>query len=395
MSRKPPQETPQDAELIDFLLGELPVDRAAALDERLAAEPEFAREAARYADALTVLRAAAREEAWAPARRTRRVLQGAAAVAAVLLVAVGILWFGDRGSAPARVFEPDAVYGALFPEELGPDGGAIPRGSDDGFRVVRGAVSSGAIGARSRFPLEPGDAVPANVELACGIEQGALVSLPRGGLLFLGPLARVQLRPRPDGRAALRLEAGVAATVAGSEPIHVALDATDLLLTQHAGAALLRKSESDVLCLRGRLELHLASGGRWRIPVGHVLPAACAQEPESAPFSAQRIELDWYDALYDRRADRTTIELSPDGRSEPLDAPGDALLYASFATRAAGEVTVRFIDGEGVDGEGRTFRTAPDGTLEIRVPLRSLGDGPVLEIRPPEAVRQVRLLELR
>jgi len=382
-------EPMHDAELLDFLLGELPPERAEDVEARIAADPALARELERYQQALSLLRAAAREESWAPPRRRRGAVRVAIAVAAVLLVALGLFWMERGGPAPARVFEPDRAFGALFPEELGPDGGFIPRVEQNGTRLVRGAVSSGAIGARARFPLAPGDSIPDSAELVCGVEQGALIALPHGGLLFLGPLARVQLRPRADGRVALRLEAGAAATVVGSEPIHAALDGTDLLLTQHDGAALYRHPESDALCLRGRIELHLESGERWKIPPGHLLPAACAHQPESTPFRVERLELDWYEQLYDCRMERATVKLDAEGRSAPLAAAPNTMIYLALSSRAAGDVRVRF-----GDGEGRVFHPAPGTTLEVRVPLSSLGEGPVLSVTPPESVKVVRLLDV-
>jgi len=381
-------------ELIDFLLGELPDDRAAAWEERLRREPELAREAELYRRSIGILREAARGAAWAPARATgwRVALRIGVAAAALLLVAIGVFWMERGGPARDRVFEPDGVYGALWPEELGADGRTRPAPQADGYRVLRGAVSVGAIGARARHPLRPGDPVLEESELSCGNDEGACLALPHGGLLFLRPLSTVQLRARADHRAALRLLSGVAATVAGDEPIHLAIDGTDLLLTQAGGAALLRRQDADAICLRGRLDLHLVDGSTWRVEPGQRLPAACANAPESEPADVETIELDWYEALVGCAARRTTVRLDAGGRSPPLKAGAGALLYLALAppSREAVDVVVRY-----GDGPGRTFRTSVGRGLEVRVPLASLGKGPVLRVTPANAVRQARLFEPR
>jgi len=379
-------------ELIDFLLGELPEAEAAEMERRLEREPELAREAATYEESLAILRTAAREETWAPARSRFRWI----AAAAALIVAVGLLWMNGAEPERTRHFEPDGAFGALFPEELGEDGSMRPSfAPHDGYRLERGALRVGAIGARTQHPLAAGDPVLEDSEIACGADAGALLSLPQGGMLFLRPLSTAQLRSRDDGRVALRLLSGAAATVAGTTPIHLAVNGTDLLLTQHDGAALLRHQESDALCLRGRLELHLESGERWRIPPGHRLPAACAHEPESETYRVDWLDLDWYEALAGFRAWRDAVTLDADGVSAPLLGVGpDTLVYVAAESRDAVTLTLRY----GEDGPGRSFRTVPGRTLEVRVPVAALGNGPRLVVTPVTAVtavRQVRLFEPR
>jgi hypothetical protein len=381
------------SDLIDFLLGELPEDRATAFEQRLVAEPDLAREAERYRDALGILREAATESEWAPAGNPmlRLVVRSTMVAAALLLVALGIFWMDRGGDATDRIFEPDGVYGVLLPEELGADGSTRPAPDldGDGYRLRRGAVNVSAIGAREAHALAIGDAVLEESELTCGSVGGAYLSLPHGGMLFLRPLSTVQLRNRKDGRVALRLLSGVAATVVGREPMHVAIDGTDLLLTQHSGAALLRHQESDALCLRGELDLHVETGERWRVPSGHRLPAACAHAPESQPFRAERLELDWCAALVGQAARHRTIRLDARGRSEPLRPGKGALLYLCARSREALDLRVTF-----GDGEGRSFEVRGGKPLEVRIPIASLGDGPTLRVEPPHAVKLLRLLEL-
>ena len=397
-------------ELIDFLLGELPEARAGKMRERLEREPELAREAAVYSDALGIVREAASEAEWAPA--TSHVLRFAARIslvaAALVLVAVGVFWMERGNGVSERVFEPEAAYGALLPEELGADGEVFlarrltapsrefparrltaPSREGTAYRLERGAASAAAIGARSVHALDLGDTILEESELSCGAEGGACISLPHGGLLFVRPLSTLQLRSRPDGHVALRLLSGTAATVVGDAPIHLAVDGTDLLLTQHSGAALLRHQESDAICLRGRLELHLEDGKLWPVPPGERLPAACARAPESEPYCAERLELEWYDALLGHRARHQTIQLDKNGVSEPIHSTGSTLLYVRAESRETGKLRITF--GE---GEGRTFKFVGGKPLELRVPLRTLGSGPRLRIEPAAAAQQVRIFEI-
>ncbi|MHC4938750.1 MAG: anti-sigma factor family protein [Planctomycetota bacterium] len=378
-------------ELIDFLLGELPEEQAAEVERRLAGDPELAREAETYREALGILREAASEAEWPPAKTPifKLVVRSSLVAAALLLIALGIFWMDRNGAGPQRVFEPDGVFGALLPEELGADGSTRPEAHGDDYRLRGGSLNVSAIGARESHPLSIGDPVLEDSELTCGAESGAYLSLPNGGLLFIRPLSTVQLRQRNDGRVALRLLSGAVATVAGDEPMHLAVDGTDLLFTQYSGAALLRHQESDALCLRGRLELHVETGERWLLPVGHRLPAACARAPESEPFLAERLELDWYESLVGQSTRHKTIRLDVRGRSKPIQASDGALLYLYARCRDGHDLKLTF--GE---GEGRIFPMRAGTRLEIRIPLSSLGKGPILTAEPAHVVKQLRLLEL-
>jgi len=308
------------------------------------------------------------------------------AAAAVLLVAVGLFWAKRNGEVPARVFEPSTAFGALLPEELGADGSTIPRSTGSGYWLRQGGVAISSLGAQATHDLAPGAEILENSEITCAAEGGARIDLPDGGLLYMRPLATVQLRSRPDGRVALRLIAGDVATVAGAQPVHVSVDGTDLLFTQRTGASFYRRQPGEAICLRGRLDLHLEDGSFWRVPVGHRLPAACAREPESACAGIGNLELDWYFALQYRDAEARDIEWEREGESAPVEHSKHTLLYLRIEPGQSGEIHVRL--GE---GPGRSFPVARGRALEIRVPLRSLGSGDRLRVTPANRVTHARL----
>ncbi|MHC4954729.1 MAG: FecR family protein [Planctomycetota bacterium] len=324
------------------------------------------------------------------------------AAAAVLLVAVGLFWTHRGDMADERVFEPGTTFGALLPEELGADNsiyagpsadadGAIhpERGTGKGYFLRSGEVSSAALGAQSEHRLEAGAEILEGSELTCGAEGGARIDLPDGGLLFLRPLSVVQLRPRADGRVALRLLTGEAATVAGDAPLHLSVDGTDLLLTQSNGATLLRQQPSDAICLRGQLELHLENGAFWSVPTGHRLPAACARAPESEPAVVHLLDLDWYFAMLYHRARSVNVRWEKDGRSAPITAGDGAMLFLRLDPMLSGEFAVRF-----GDGKGRTFNLVRGRPFELRVPLASLGEGPRVHVTPGFNVLEARIFEV-
>ena len=377
--------------LVDFLLGELPEGQAQAVSRELGSDPAAAAERDRYKEAIALLRCAAGEEAWAPKRAPGRVLalRTGVAAAAVLLVAVGLFWSHRGGSVPDRIFEPGAALGALLPEEVGADGSFTPTHDGIGYRLSAGAVTSAALGARQVHPLTPGSVIVEESELTCAAEGGARIELPHGGLLFLRPLTTVQLRRRADGRVALRLLAGDAATVVGTQPIHLAVDDTDLLLTQSAGATLLRRQPSDAVCLRGMLNLHTESGGRWRVPEGERLPAACAHEPETDRMDVETLDLEWYFALLYESARSRNVRWKGSGISLPIEATDTTLLYLRLEPKQSGDCTIAF-----GDGAGRTFKLVGSHCFELRVPIKSLGAGPTLRITPGFTVEQARLFDV-
>ena len=358
-------------ELIDFLLGERDDAPSSARSSA---------DTARYADAIALLREAAAEPI-APVHRLP--LRAAAAAAAVFLIAVGAFLLSQDGIRESRAFEPAAAFGALFPEELGADGSCTPTAQGDGYHVRAGRVFVSAIGGREEHPFEPGEAVLEESEVRCGADGGARLDLPHGGQLYLAPLSTVQLRSRADGRVALRVLHGTAATVAAATPMHIALDGTDLLMSQTDGAALFRRAEADAACLRGTLELHLAQGDRWRVPVGECLPAVCAHDPESAPMRVEEFEFDWYDQLIgqERRRRETVVP------GAFVDATPHTLLYVR--ARAAERTTLTIRYGEG----SRTYELPAGRDFEIRVPLRTIGEPGTLEFEPRNVIRAARLFE--
>jgi hypothetical protein len=418
-------------EMIDSLLGE-----GDGLGERLDSH-----DAALYLEAIEVLRAAADETLYAPVSETgaqasavtgqasavtgqasaedgagaeaaatsgpRRgqllsLLSRVGAVAAVLtLIATAAFWATRDDLLRVRVYDSSAVYGVLLPEELGPEGEIRPRaiqaergtsdslGAGNGYSLRSGTVFVSAIGATEVHSIGAGEPLLEESEIRCGAEGGAHIDLPDGGQLFLPRLSTVQIRRRKDARVALRLLNGSAATVVGRKPIHLAVDGTDLLLTQHEGAAYLRTAESDVTCFRGRLQLHLANGERWTLPAGERLPAACARTPESEPIRIEDYQLDWYDQMLGQRRRRETVEFDDEGRSKELALGKQTQLYLAVNAPEDTTLSVQF-----ADGKTRTFELNAGRTLELRLALGgSAATRGVLKVTPRSAVRAARLLE--
>ena len=377
-------------DLIDYLLGELPEEQASAVAERLALDEGAARDCARYSEALSVLRKAASDASWAPVRPRATMLQLGVrvgfAAAALLLIAVGLFWANRNGQAPARVFEPPTAFGALLPEELGADGRVAPQSTGSGYVLRQGGVAISSLGAQATHDLAPGAEILENSEITCGAEEGARIDLPDGGMLFLSPLATVQLRPRPDRHVALRLLAGDAATVVGGKPIHISVDGTDLLLTQTSGASLVRQKPGGAVCIRGHLELHAEDGSRWRVPEGERLPAACARAPESARASVEDLQLDWYLTLRYRDCALKDIVWERKGVSAPIETRAGTLVYLRVEPAQSGTFDVRL-----GDGPGRAFELTRGRPFELRVPAKTLGSGTRLHVTPGVNVQQARL----
>jgi len=361
-------------ELIDFLLGELPEERAADLRDH----PDRAR----YEEAIELIRVAA-AEGWAPRRRRRLVwLRPVVAAAAVLLVALSVFLLNGTPGAE-RVFEPDGTYGYLLPEEIAADGSVHTPARGDRTVLRNGTADVAALGSERSYPLEPGDVIAVDSEISAPTESALRIDLPHGGILFVAPLSTVQLRRRNDGQTALRLINGTVCTVAGSKSIHVAVHGTDLLLENIEGAAMLRSAPPEAVCLRGRLVLSVDDGRRFDVPPGHRLPAACSNDPQTIAASSLELDLDWYRSLVFRPGFRAEdVEWERPGVSRPMVADA-TLLYLRLARPNGEPATVRF------GGETRTFRAR---AVELRIPLSNLGPGPVLEVTPANAIAEARLL---
>jgi len=377
---------PEREELIDFLLGELPAERHHAVADRVAGDPEAAAERDRLAEALAVLRVAAAEGWEAPPARARRLrlLRPALAAAALLLVALGFLLL--RGTAD-RVYEPDGAYGYLLPEETDARGRVPEPSTAPEYLLRAGAATVSALGSERDFPLQPGESFPADSDLKTPADSAARVDLPGGGILFLAPLTTVRLRLHQDGGAALRLMDGVACTVAGGTPLHLAVHETDLLLRQTSGAALLRETPAEVITLRGDLELLLAGNTTFRVPPGERLPAACAAAPRTVPATGDELELQWYRDLVYRTSRSEDVAWERPGLSRPLAYGPDTLVYLRFAPTARGTLRLSF------GGEPRTFDLRAGAPLELRLRLKDLGPGPQLELAPADALKAARLFE--
>lgn len=359
-------------ELIDFVLGE-------------GAEPSR-RDPAAEADlraAIAVVRAAA-AEGWGARGQRLRLLRPALAAAAVLLVAVAA--FLLNGAAPRAVYEPDGAFGALLPEETDSRGLApeAPSVSVTTMRAGEAAVS--ALGADRPHPLAPGEEIPYESEIRTPkADAGARIDLPDGGVLFVGPLSTVRLRRHEAGGPALRLLEGVAATVAGRAPLHLAVHETDLLVRQESGAVVLRQTPGEVIALRGAADLLLADGKRFRIPAGERLPAACAREPFTSPATTAEMDLDWYLALAYGGGSLADVTWEKPGHSEALRADSGTMLFLRLLPSRNGRCEVSF------GGAARTFELDAGAPLALRLRLQDLGKGPQLAVTPAAAIREARL----
>jgi hypothetical protein len=380
---------PERAEFLDFLLGELPPERARVVAERIVADPAEAEERDRCMTTLAAIRAAAAVGWEAPPARPRlRLLRPALAAAAAILVVATGLWFVNREAFhPATVYEPDGAIGYLLAEEVDSAGAVRVPAKGDGFTLRAGAAEAGAIATDRTFPLKVGDAVARDTVFETPADSGARLDLPDGGILFLGNLSTVHIREHQSGDVALRLMGGAAATVVGTRPLHLAVDGTDLLLEQESGATFLRHQPGEAVCLRGKLFLRLAEGGRFPVPPAERLPAACAKEPATAVATIDDLDLDWYDALVYRRCERTEIKWERPGRPTPLRAGEDTRLYLHLAPKRSGKLTVKF------GGEPRTFTLRSGVPFRLRLRLADLGPGPVLEVDPTGDIKEARLLD--
>ena len=196
------------------------------------------------------------------------------------------------------------------------------------------------------------------------------------------------LRPRADGETALRLMDGSACTVAGSRPIHLAVEGGDLLLIQRSGATMLRRPPSDAVCLRGEVHLRLAGGELFRIPAGERLPAACAHEPKTVPMGEEFVaHLDWYCQLVYAQHRCETVLWERPGVSRPLETGPETLLFLRVVPEADGRLRVSF------GGAAREFEVGARVPLELRLRLADLGPGPRLRVEPAGGIRAARLFE--
>ena len=358
-------------ELLDFVLGEgpEPARRDAAAEAELRA-------------AIGVVRAAA-AEGWG-VRGQRRVLRPALAAAAVLLIALAA--FLLNGAAPRAVYEPDVAFGVLLPEETDAVGPA-PEAPPVPVPTMRaGAATFTVLGGDRGDPLGIGDEIPYESEVSTPkADAGARIDLPDGAILFVGPLSTVRVSRHQAGGPAVRVLEGVAATVAGRVPLHVAVHETDLLARQESGALLLRQTPGELIVLRGATDLLLADGERFRIPPGERLPAACAREPFTTAATATEMDLDWYLALAYGGGLLADVTWEESGRSEPLDAAPGTMLFLRLVPSANGRCEVSF------GGAARSFELDAGSPLALRLKLEDLGNGPRLAVTPAAAIRDARL----
>ena len=369
---------------IDYLLGELAPERRTEAEATLRADPEARREVDALREAIALARSAAADESWSAAPRARSWLRPAGAIAAAaLLIAFGAFVFSQLRPARDAVYEPDGATGYLWPEETDARGGVPALEAHEAYFLRSGRVEASPIGGEPAHARKAGERIATETEVTC--VEAAWVILEGGGALFLPAGATAQLRHRDDRAPAVRLIQGDAAFVAGSVPVHLAVDRTDLLLTLESGACVARQSRPDALCLRGALILERARGGRFRIPEGERLPAQCADSPITAPIDAGELELDWYfDLVYttwEWHDVRWAARPSDGGawRSDPVRAAPDTRLYLRAVPTKSGELSLSF------GGEARTFRVVAGREIRLRLELASLGPGPALELRVPGA----------
>jgi hypothetical protein len=375
----------QDHErLIDLLLHELEAGEARDLEARLDADPALAERRDEYARAIDLVREAA-DEGWQAPRSRLVWLRPAVAAAAVVLVVVGLFLMSGGPAADETHFAPDTIFGYLRAEETNA-AGQVPEPSTATQITLRaGLLEVAAIGSERAYALAEGEVIQPGTELRSQADSRVRVDLPHGGILFLGPVSTVQVRTRPDGATALRLKGGVACTVAGGRAVHLAVDGTDLLLRQNAGAAFLRFSPPEAVNLRGSLTLRHERGVEFDVPEGERLPAACANDPRTVPVTDDELALDWYRDLVYREWRVERVEWERPGVSRPLQAGADTLLYLRLVPLRNGELELG----------ARRFGLRRGGTLELRLPLADvLADGRLV-VQPADAIREARLFEAR
>jgi len=380
--------TREREELIDYLLGELPLERSRDVAERIARDPEAASERDLFEESLRVIRAAA-ATGWEARRGRARLiwLRPALAAAAVIALVVTGTFLLNGGHHAHTVYDPDGAIGYARAEETDAAGSVFLPARGDGITVRAGKVEVAAIGSDRDYPLEPGETVPLGSDVKSTAEDCARLDLPDGGIVFLRPLSTVRLRAHQQGGIALRLIDGVACTVAGPRPLHLAVHETDLILRLRNGAALLRKRPAEAVALRGQLFLLLEDGKRFRVPEAELLPAACAKAPATKPVADGELDLDWYrDLVFQPGWFVEELQLDEDGRCKPTWCTGpEAMLYLRLVPPASGALRISF------GGEPREFALHSDSELRLRLRLRDLGPGPVLHVTPAAGLKEARV----
>ncbi len=377
--RQKSPRAPERDQLLDFVLGELTPQEAEAIEAELAAQPASPR--AHERDSIVAAMGLIREAAslgWETEPRgkitTMRWLKPALAIAAVLAIGFTLLITQGNGHAPRVIYEPDMAHGYLLPEETDAAGASRDHGIGEAYTLRAGEATVASVGSTQEFPLAAGQPVPSESEIRT--TDAARIDLPHGGVAFAAPFTDVRVRRHDNGDAALRLMRGSLCVVVGSRPVHMAVHGTDLLLEQKSGASMLRTTESDALCFRGTLELKQANQDTFRIPEGSRLPSACAREPITSLIRYNRVNLDWYfELVYGATETVTVVEFQKPGVSAPIDAPAGALLYLSVLPNHTGVIRVSF--GEGAP---RKLAVVKGERLRVRIPLHTLGKGPVLRI---------------
>jgi len=348
-------------ELIDHLLGELAPDRSEAVEAQLEHDADLRAEFELLREARDLVREVA-AEGWPARRRGRgRLIRIVTAAAAVIALAVGTMFLNGDMDVRSSYYEPDVALGFLRGEETDSAGsvrGALGSETAKGYRVRHGNVVVAKAGSDEEFTLSAGALIAPNSEVSVAGEGGARIDLPGGGTLFLGPLSTILLRERDDGAPALRLMTGVAATVPNAKPVHLAVDRTDLLVTQSSGAMIARQSPGEVVNLRGGVVLE-TNGAQFPVPVLHRLPASCAAAPETVPVCDLDLELDWYRELTYSRYESRDIKWQSSGdghaHAELSKSNAGALLYLRLEPTENGDLIVRF----GETGESYTEMVFP------------------------------------
>jgi hypothetical protein len=375
-------------ELIDYLLGELPLERSRDVAERIARDPDAAADRDLYEESRQLIRTAA-AAGWETRRGRARLvwLRPALAAAAVIALVLFGTFLLSGGHHAHTVYDPDGAVGYARGEETDAAGAVYAPATGEDIAVRAGNVDIAAIGSDRDYALGQGETVPLGSDVKTSAEGGARLDLPDGGIVFLRPLSTVRVRTHQQGGIALRLLDGVACTVAGPRPLHLAVHETDLILRLRSGAALLRKRPADAVALRGELFLLLENGQRFRVPEAERLPAACAKEPATEPVSDEELDLDWYrDLVFQPGWQVEELKLDEDGRTTPRCTARDAMLYLRLVPPAAGTLRISF------DGEPREFALHRDSELRLRLRLRDLGPGPVLQVTPAEGLMEARIL---